>query len=290
MINKSPSYPFIISISISIFHRMLAFYPRHFRQEFGAQMSQVFRDCSLQAYRQSGAPGMIHLWVITLVDWLKTVIEEHLNRDTEMNRLKFVRLSGWSLMAGPVVLFVGLGEPAQYHDLISNVPAEPLDPARISSLFLIIETALILFILLGLVFIYFGFWGLRKHYQDKVRKIGRLSLRLLAISSGVSLLGAVFSLTRIELWWIIFITGFMLCFVSLAIFGIAALREKPFTRWNALPLLTGVWLPGMLVIGGISGWEEHPYFIMISMLFSLAGLMTLGYLMQSDAKISNIAE
>jgi hypothetical protein len=269
---------------------MLAFYPRRFQQEFGVHMRQVFRDCSLQAYRQSGAKGMVRLWIITSLDWLKTVIEEQSSWQVEMSRAKLMRLCGWSLMAGPVVLFVGLGEPAQYRDLISNVPAESLDPARISALFLIIETALILFILLGLIFIYFGFWGLRKHYQGKVRKIGRLSLHLLVISSGVSLLGAVLSLTRTELWWMIFIAGFLLCFVSLAIFGIAALREKPFTRWNALPFITGVWLPGMLVIGSISGWEEHPYFIIISMLFSLAGLILLGYLLQSDANIPSIAE
>ena len=168
--------------------------------------------------------------------------------------------------------------------------AEPHDPARLSAVQIILETVLILFILLGLSFIYFGFWGLRRNYQGKLRKMGRFSLRLLVFSAGVSLLGAAISITRSELWWIIFIAGFLLAFVSLAIFGIAAFREKPFTRWNALPLLTGVWLPGMLVIGGISGWEEHPYFIIVSMLFALSGLIFLGYLLQSEAKGFNVME
>lgn len=290
MINKSSSYPFLISISLRIFYGMLAFYPRHFRQEFGVHMVQVFRDCSLQAYRQSGARGMTRLWAITIIDWFFSVIEEQASRQVEMSPAKLMRLCGWSLMAGPIVLFVGLGEPAQYRDLLLNITAEPLDPARLPAIQMVLETVLILFILLGLSFIYFGLWGLRKHSHGKVGKMGRISLRLLVICSGVSLLGAVFAVTRIELWWIIFIAGFLLSFVSLAIFGIAALREKPFARWNALPLLTGAWLPGMLIIGGISGWEEHPYFFIVSMLLALSGLIFLGYLLQSEAKVFNVME
>ena len=205
MIHKSPSYPPLISISIRIFQVMLAFYPARFRQEYGVHMMQVFRDCSLQAYRQSSATAMIRLWAITIVDWLKTVIEGQSSRQVEMSRAKFIRMCGWSLMAGPVVLFVGLGEPAQYRDLLLNMTTEPLDPARLSAIQTILETVLILFSLLGLSFIYFGFWGFRRNYQGKLSKMGRLSLRLLVISSGVSLLEAALSITRSELWWIIFI-------------------------------------------------------------------------------------
>jgi hypothetical protein len=160
-------------------------------------MIQVFRDCSLQAYRKSGARGMIRLWAITIVDWFISVIEEQASRQVEMSPAKLMRLCGWSLMAGPIVLFVGLGEPAQYRDLLLNMTAEPHDPARLPAIQMVLETVLILFILLGLSFIYFGLWGLRKHSHDKVGKMGRISLRLLVVCSGVSLLGAVFALTRI---------------------------------------------------------------------------------------------
>ena len=69
-------------------------------------MAQVFRDCCLNTYRQSGPPGMLALWALTLFDWFKTVIEEQLNRGTEMTQSKFIRLSGWGMVLAAVSLLL----------------------------------------------------------------------------------------------------------------------------------------------------------------------------------------
>ena len=71
-------------------------------------MAQVFRDVCLRDYQRGGAHGMATLWARTSLDLLRTTVEEHIERGVEMNRDKFVRWSGWALIAGAVLFAVGL--------------------------------------------------------------------------------------------------------------------------------------------------------------------------------------
>ncbi len=48
-------------------------------------------------------------------------------------------------------------------------------------------------------------------------------------------------------WWDLFTFGWFLQMLSLAIFGVAALKLKLLPRWNGLPLLAGLWLPVMVL-------------------------------------------
>jgi hypothetical protein len=96
----------LVTLSTTAYRLLLTFYPSRFRREYGPDMAQVFRDCCLKTYRQSGLPGMLSLWALTLFDWFKTVLEEQLNRDTEMTRTKFVRLSGWGMVLAAVSLLL----------------------------------------------------------------------------------------------------------------------------------------------------------------------------------------
>lgn len=82
--------PGVVALSLSCYRLLLRFFPARFRREYGHQMAQVFRDCCLHTYLRSGLPGMFGLWVHTLFDWFKILIEEQLDRVTDMTRQKLV--------------------------------------------------------------------------------------------------------------------------------------------------------------------------------------------------------
>jgi hypothetical protein len=275
--------PRLVALSLTAYRLLLAFYPTHFRREYGSHMAQVFRDNCRRSYRQSGPPGMLALWALTLFDWFKSVIEEQLNRETNMIRAKWIRSSGWGLMVGPFALFAGLGDPVQYRSLLDNLFGMPADHRRLNAYRFVSETVPTFLILVGLSLILFGFWGLSSHYRQKVGRFGRLCLRLLVINAGVTAAGGVLSLTGTEMWWITFILGFFATYILLGAFGIAALKDRPLPRWNTLPLVTGIIFSGIVVIGLISGWDENPNFLSITMAFSLLGSVLIGYVLQSEA-------
>ena len=98
--------PGVVTISAAAYRLLLIFYPTRFRHDYGPHMAQVFHDCCLKTYHQSGPPGIFALWVFTLFDWFKTVIEEQLNRGTQMTRMKFIRLSGWGMVLAAISLLL----------------------------------------------------------------------------------------------------------------------------------------------------------------------------------------
>ena len=79
-------------------------------------------------------------------------------------------------------------------------------------------------------------------------------------------------------------------FTGLFLFGIDAIRKKPMTRWNAVPLLTGIWFPilGLMAIllnligVDTSSSGNGDFLWIISVIFVVIGTMVLGYLLQSD--------
>jgi hypothetical protein len=75
-------------------------YPATFRQEYGSHMAHVFRDCGLRAFRQGGPNGMARLWLVTLLDFIHSVLEQHLQKETFMTKSHAIKLSGWAFMLG----------------------------------------------------------------------------------------------------------------------------------------------------------------------------------------------
>ena len=283
MLKPTTTDPGLITLSTNTYRLLLAFYPTRFRREYGPHMAQVFRDCCLKTYRKSGLTGMLALWSLTLFDWFKTVVEEQVFREVEMTRTKLIRLSGWGMMVSPISLFIGLGDPVQYRLLFYNLFGAPADRSSFNTVQYVTEKVPIFLVFIGLIFILFGFLGFYSRYHERFGGLGRLSLRLCVISSGVTALGGTLSFTSLDLWWYVFLVGFLFTFVCLALFGVITFREKPLPRWNALPLFTGVWFPGTLIIGLSLGWDENPYFLILPMLISLLGLIGLGHILQADA-------
>jgi hypothetical protein len=122
--------PGLVALSAAAFRLLLLAYPPRFRREYGPHMAQVFRDCCLRALRQAGPPGMLNLWSLTLVDWLKSVIEQNLLKGVYMSKARFIRISGWALILGASALLLATAAAAAVSPASSQYDARyrPTDP------------------------------------------------------------------------------------------------------------------------------------------------------------------
>ena len=275
MISKPIENP-IVAISVKIYRALLVAYPTKFQQEYGSQMMQVFRDCCLRAFRQSGTNGILKLWALTLFDFVQSLIEEHLQKETFMTRSNFIRLSGWSLILGAATFFLFI--LVAFLASIDN-PYGPISP--FTEIGWMVSTLATPF-LLGV-----GLLGLRTRYGDEVGSFGKNILLLGAIA------GPVFNIIGITVpqigdWgWLLSFTGNAVLLACLSIFGIAVLSVKPLPRWNSLPLTAGVWFPIIVILMYIleaMGLSQDllagPAFIVIPLQCVLLAL--LGYMLQGD--------
>ncbi len=67
-----------VTPSSDVYRRLLAFYPKEHRREFGPAMAQLFRDQCRDAWAASGSGGIALLWLRVLLDLAKTCPAEHL--------------------------------------------------------------------------------------------------------------------------------------------------------------------------------------------------------------------
>jgi hypothetical protein len=279
MISKSLDNLSIMG-SVKVYQMLLVAYPTKFRQEYGPHMVQMFRDCCLRAFRQSGTNGMLKLWAITLCDLLRSSIEEHLQKETFMTRSKFIRLSGWSLMLGAVTLFLFI--------LGAYLGDNVYDPFR--RLVPLTEFGTQLGVWATPVLLGVGLLGLRTRYGDEVDSFGKSILLFGAIAGPViNIIGI--TIPPIGDWgWLLPFTGNAVLLASLSIFGIPALSARPLPRWNSLPIIAGVWYPVLLilvvifgVIGLTQNWIDNlanPAYIAIPLQCVL--LVVLGHMLQAD--------
>lgn len=75
-----------MTASQKLFRWLLFAYPRAFRDEYGSQMTQVFRDCCREQTRQS-ATGLWVLWLNTVSDLFVSAPREHLENLRRENTL-----------------------------------------------------------------------------------------------------------------------------------------------------------------------------------------------------------
>lgn len=247
-------------------------------------MAQVFRDCCLNTYRQSGPPGLFDLWTHTLFDWFKTVIEEQSNRGTEMTRTKFIRLSGWGLvLAGISLLLSFLPAADQILAGLYQTFGMPTTPAQHDLYLSLTSGVRSLPFPVAILLITLGLFGMNIRYGARAGHIARLAL-------GVGVVGGFASL--VSWFWMsrpvtnIFI-GLM--FASLFVFGLVTLRVKPMRRGNGLPVLAGFWWPFLVIQAYVyplmirQSIPEVPFWLSFAV-FSLMSLSLawLGYVLQAD--------
>lgn len=268
----------IITGSVRIYQVLLAAYPTRFRQEYGPQMVQVFRDCCLRAFRQNGTHGVLKLWALTIFDLLRSLIEEHLHKETFMTRSKFIRLSGWSLILGAVTLFLFI--------LSVYLENNVYDPFRRFQAFT--EFSLLISIWVTPVLLGIGLLGLRARYGDEVGGLGKNILLFGAVAGFVTNVIGFVTVEMFTWGWILFYAGNAVLLACLTIFGISFLREKPLPRWNGLPVIAGFWFPVLLPAAliaeanGVSG-DLIGNIATVTIPLQCAALGMLGFVLQSSA-------
>lgn len=276
--------PSPISFSLSLYETLLKTYPSGFRHEYGPHMAQVFRDCCLRAYRLDGLPGMLSLWTHTLLDYFKSVIEEHIQKGVHLSKSKFIRLSGWSFILGAIAFMVAILASSRDVPEYSryNAASRPID--------LYFEYAQAILFPAAMLLLLVGMVGLYLRYRQETNGFGRISLVLGMAGGAISFLITLAISLQLEFtdsdygWWI-FIGGLILYFLSLVTFGIAALRADLLPRWNAAPIMAGIWIPLMFLLSELSGqWEINAIIELGVLVLTTLGLIALGVILGSDSR------
>jgi len=222
-----------ISISVRVYRALLVVYPKKFREDYEVQMVQVFRDSFRDAYHRNGMPGMVDLWLHTIVDLVFTALIE---RISERSQYMFSpRIILWGGLAG---VFCGL------FWMIAGVA--PTSGA----------STLVLALVLGL-------GGLASLYSWQTGQGGKLALAgfvLGIIGTGLALsplLGISGSSVNLEIdpvgaapMVLLIASGLAVSGAGLTLLGVTSLRAHTLHRWRGLPL--GVGLLG--IIQGMIFW------------------------------------
>jgi capsular polysaccharide biosynthesis protein len=83
-----------VAVSVRLFQRLLAAYPKEHRREYGPAMAQLFRDQCRDAWGDARGWGLIRLWLRVLPDLIKTSLLEHISslkeRKTMLERLSLL--------------------------------------------------------------------------------------------------------------------------------------------------------------------------------------------------------
>lgn len=269
----------IVDLSARAYQVLLYAYPRPFRVEYGAAMAQVFRDCCLRAERQGGLAG---LWGRTILDYLVTVVGEHANRGAAMSRSSWIKLSGWALAAGALLLLLSgvAGSRPEYSPY--NAASLPIDRY--------LNGAVWGFMILSVLLIAAGMLGLRARFSGSLGRSGKASLLAGAVAGLVSIAGIVgLQIVDNELTWGTFLVGLTFMLLGLGLAGFSLLRQNLLGRWGAAALLAGFPMPLLLIVSiayeAITGRGLDPGFSGGSLLWGVValGLVILGLRLQSSA-------
>jgi hypothetical protein len=232
-VNARTPTPPLVGLSLRAYCLLLWAYPLAFRDEYGPHMLQVFGDCCRRAYRQGGSPSVLTYWAIALLDYVRSLAEQRLNRETTMNKENFVRLSGWLLILGALA----------YHVLPIGffVSGEELWP-RLGAF----EPAVVAGFFYGPVAMALGLVGLWARYRHETGGLAQGALLLGAQGGVVMVVGNIGQAFEPDAYWTVHTAGMFLTHAGLALFGLAARPQKIGPRPVILALLAG--LP-MLIAG-----------------------------------------
>jgi hypothetical protein len=207
------------------------------------------------------------------------VFKEHLRKEFDMNRNIFVRLAGWSLMVGAVLFLPGASAMMLYDTQYAIEFDSPVLQVYMWIMFL------------SPVLLAVGLMGLRTRYGvggPLVVSGAVVGGLLVIVGTFGQMFAPVYSVS--ENYYGVWLFGAYILFVSLTFFGVVALRKKPLPRWNALPLVSGLWLAIVPLIGplfllGIRRLSVEAYLVILIAGFIVTAVaqIMLGYILQADA-------
>ncbi|MBK9055590.1 MAG: hypothetical protein IPL78_33205 [Chloroflexi bacterium] len=207
---------------------LLYLYPKRFRAVYGQQMRLTFRDACWDAYRRGGAGGLLVLWLSTLLDLFKSVLEERARQgEITMSKARLITLAGpLTIVVGALWVVSSIGDFAFQIGLFSN-------EGFLGFVFIPF--------FLSIVPMLFALIGTRLRFHQSAGVLGRLGLAL-SVAGCVGVIVAVLATTLLSRPWVNYAA--VGCVLSIRIgyilFGVDALRYRLLPRGNLLPLLVGL--------------------------------------------------
>ncbi len=221
-------------ISEWLYKALLYLYPKQFRAAYGQQMRLTFRDACRVAYHRNGAGGPLALWLPTLLDLLKSALEERARQgEITMSKTRLIAL------AGPLTILVG----AMW--LVASIGWVVLTELGSSEPFFDFLLDLNFFSFVPLLF---ALIGTRLRFHQAAGGLGKLGLALsVAGCAGMIVVALAITLLErvapdVDQQPLGIFVGFSLLSLTIGymLFGVAALRYRLLPRWNLLPLLVGL--------------------------------------------------
>jgi hypothetical protein len=186
-----------------------------------------------------------------------------------MNHSTFIRLSGWAFIIGAIAFLPGAIAMLSWEGQSTGSTPVTMQLAAFAVFWAPILLAV-------------GMLGLRARYKigGGVLLFGAaLGGLLVIVGTLVQFLTPDYSVS--EAYYGVWLGGVLVLNLCLSIFGILALIQKPFPRWNWLPLVAGAWILLLPLLAGIIGSPSSPIIIAVLVIMMIAQVM-LGYLLQAD--------
>jgi len=260
-----------LPVSERLYAALLHLYPKQFRVTYGQQMRLTFRDACRVVYRQNGAGGLLALWLPTVLDLLKSALEERA-RQGEIVMLK----ERWIALAGPLTMLVGaLMLVGPISDLVQLV--RPPYTEALWEFFHFRTATVSLAVMLP------AFVGTWLRYKESAGRLGRLGL-ILNVAGCVTFclaLSADFLLDVLQLLEhptgpnYAMAASIMSILIGHVLFGIDALRYRLLPRWNAMPLLVGL-LFLLLTVPKLFVESDSPAYITLEITIATLQSATVG--------------
>lgn len=270
--------PGIIAFSDRLYQLLLWLYPAEHRREYGPLMAQVFRDQCRMAYMREGALGVLWMWFPLVVDLTVTLVEEHRRKGFSMSKESFARFSSPLLMLGGLAWALSSYSQLQPGSHYVFWGTYQLSIAMIAPGFLLTGAGLI---------------GLQARYGAQPGRVGQLGLMTAIICAAVSTAGMIAMILIDDMWWNAFIIGFLLHFVGLLVFALAALRSSVLAGRSWLLVLVAAFaLVPVITLslvngqGEISGaqWGQFTMLLVIGL-----GWIAFGFGIRGDQRQPQIA-
>jgi len=278
-----------VRFSVRIYKVLLSAYPAEFQKQYGSDMLQVFQDHCLHSFRANGTDGMISLWGVTLIDFIQSLVTEHIQKEIYMTKSKWIRLSGWLLVAGAIGFLFWLF-PVAFHTTTFSFYISDflLRHPSLDMVFIFgnhVAPILIGLGLLGLYVQYGELTGANKY----ILLFGALAGISTFLATGlIQILTLGFSTMRIAHLYTS-LGGVFFMFLCLAIFGIQMLIKRPRPKWNGLELIAGcTWIavsPILIWILSLHFYTQNwlPSFVLVAGYFvSTTALVMLGIDLQAN--------
>lgn len=228
-------------VSDRFYAALLYLYPRQFRAAYGEQMRQTFCDACRAAYRRGGAGELAALWLPTLLDLIKSALEERAQHgEITMPKTRLIALAGpLTILVGAIWLMEIIGD---FLLRFGQVGGETF-----WDVFLVIWSFAYL---LSFIPLLFALMGIRLRFRRSASILGRLGLTL-SVMGGAGVI--ISMLARLVLDtvapepevgavpWVGYaaVLSFWSIWIGYILFGADAARYKLLPRWNLLPGLLG---------------------------------------------------